>query len=272
MWRILKLKVCFIWLYLFGQTTYIPTRRSVSKLLMILSILPKFISAIVFIANAILYYGIRFGEKPFDFNNVSIYVISIINILSNFSSLLLNIFNPLLSRTICEMYVVIVQYIEINLKLKISFEKFSKQFHRQLISIFAYQCSTAALRFNSYSMYSSPLASATYGITFIYKDFAMLHIKLFVDLMQFILVMVNRNIDKIVRERNRNLTIIEIVNHIKWIHLCLCDISKMLNSSFGLIIIMCLLENFATTVFSVYSVFLYTDTLEKVQALSFIRT
>lgn len=271
MWEICELRWCFMWFYLFGQTTYIPLlKQTKENLLIIASIIPKIISIIILFGSPYILCVFRLGNT-FDFSVGIVLFYSNCNIFAIFIAVYQNIFKPFLSRRICGMYLDVIRSMDKKLNVQIKLEEFAKKFHWKIIKLFVFQSTISIIRVNSFTTFYTTISTIFYSITFIYNDFIILHIILFIELLHYILFTLNKKINQIIQKPDDQLTLIEIVHSLKRIHLSLWKISNVLNSNFSLVLLLYLLQSFSTSIFAVYWIFLFTDSIEQIRALYCIR-
>lgn len=268
---ICHLRACFVWFYLFGQTTYIPLQKNRDKLLQILSILPKIIFLLISILTPILVYKYRVhGFMPHS-QIILTSILSNLHTISNVFAFYLSVRKPFLSRKICGMYFDIVQTINEQLKLNISIGDFAKVFHRKIIFLVIFRLLISIGTFHAFSPFLSSISKPMVAISFIYKEIINLYSIIFIDLMHFVIFMINQNIEKILRNCIKHFTIIDVVHSIKRIHLNIWKVSQILNSNFTSIIVLNLLENFALATFTIFRMFVMSSSNDDTSAEYFIR-
>lgn len=271
MFRISELKVPFVWFYLFGLSSFIPFKRSRDKVFLIISIIPKVLYAIVIVIFTINYLNLN-RWKTFKTQTGTVYLFTIAKILPDILTIWLQLRRPYAMQTISEMFVNCFQLLHHQLKIKADSKNFSKKFHKKIILNLFIQLTLgvikAIMRPPSYTLYKLIFLTCSN----LYHIFIVLNITLFIDLMQYFLFTINANMNYVVRNRraDRN-RLIKIVDSIKLLHLSLWKISNLINSYFGVILVVILIHNFTFLTFEIYCTILYMETIEQIRKLTFIR-
>lgn len=270
MFRIRDLKFSFIWFYLFGQTAFIPSKRNRDKFPLIISIVPKAFLAFV-VVNSATNYVKCYGLQPLNSRTAPrFYLFTIVKILPHMFSIGLQLRKPFASKFICKMFANSFQSLNDQLKIKTDLKIFLKKFHKKIILNVFISLAFGVIKFLIPTHDSIELL-IFFTFPNMYRIFIVLHITLFVDLIQFFLFTINTNINYAVRNRNGKLRLIGIVDSVKKLHLSLWNISNLINSYFGLILVVVLLHDFTFATLEIYWTFLVMENIEHVRELKFIR-
>lgn len=272
MCRIRELKYCFVYFYLFGQTTYIPLKGGHSKCLLIVSFLPKLIHLAVIITNIFSTYT-QINRKPsiLTMNTVMLYTIFTINCMSNIVAFYLNVLTPFWSRQICDMFSNIIQFAECKMLVHVPVYRFQKHFHKKIWFGIILEIISSSTRIIVQSPVFKPMMNVYLLIIFLYKMFVMLHALMYIDLIQFVLCSVNTKLNNVAHTRWHRYSVAITFRQVKWIHFNLWKISKKINQQLGWIIIMLILENSTYSSACVFWIFWYFETPTNFKKLYFLR-
>lgn len=238
MCEIRKLTLSFIYFYLSAQTTYIPLKNANFKWLRIVSILPKIIHFSVIVMSIYITYEIN-GQwvNSTDLTQFLKFSVLLSNIVSMTIAFCINLFCPFATVDILKLCASVMQCIEKQFFIKISLDQFQWNMHKNILvtligELFVLVCVCIEKRqiIGSFNLY----------MLFTYKTLIVLHVVVFIELMQFLLHSVNMKLASITR-RNQHL-IVPHLHQTKWIYYNLWKVSTMINAHFGWILTAVLLE------------------------------
>lgn len=269
MFRIRDFKYSFIWFYVFGLTSFIPSNRSRDKVFLIISIVPKALYAFIVIISA-TYYLKHHQWQTLKSHTTTILFFTIAKILPDIFSVVFQLRTPFATQSICKMFVNCFQLLNDQLGIKADSNNFSKKYHNKIVFNLFFQLTICLIKFIIDPTHDSIEMSIFFTFAQIYHIFIVLHITLFIDLMQYFLFTINTNMNYVVQNRKGKLKLIEIVDSIKMLHLHLQNISSLINSYFGLILIVVLLHDLAFSTFEIYGIFMHMKTIEQIREFKFI--
>lgn len=272
MLRILELKPCFIYFYLFGQTSFIPLKGGHLNLLLICSYLPRFFQCFILIGT--VFTGVTQNYKwphIFDFNSILFTGILLLNCISSFLIFYYNLTFPFSSKVICKKFEDVIQYVEQKFLITIPIGYFQKKFHLKIVLFALNEAITFSTSVIGSNSYYKPIACYFTGALIIYKGMLLLHIIIFIELMQLLLFSLNSKLTSITETRWHRYSVSITFKQMKWIHLNLWKISKMLNKQFGWIFVFTVIDYGTRFTSCAYLLILYTQLVQKVHIWAFIR-
>lgn len=272
MCRIHELKSIFVYFYLFGQTTYIPLKSGCFKILSIVSFFPKILHFLVLIAS--IFTGLTQNNAWPNLSEFDTIILLVILLLSCISGILVfysNLTYPFLSRTICKMFANVIQYTENRFFIIISTQNFKKKFILKIIFSLSNQIISSLTLIIFPNSFYKPIATYFLGILFIYKVMIMTHTVFYIDLMVFLLHSINFQLKILSRIRWRRCSISIKFKQIKWIHLKLWKISKIINKQFGWLFLFELIDHSMRSILCSYWLFLNIHNLQNTHIWDFIR-
>lgn len=245
MCRIQELKNTFILFYLFGQTTYIPFKNQNKKFLSIFSFAVKIFPAIVTIMSIIAMF-ITPNIYPIEKENIHIDIIfqnfEIFMCFSNIFGTYLKIIDSFSSQSLLESFSNSIKYFETQLHITISLSQLERKYRRMILLTPLFH--SIYLIFKAVSgFYSNSISYLIFKVAILFKDIAVLHMTLYIELIGVIISSLNEKINKILVDECDDRDTVYLLRQFKWIHLKLLKIVKMFNDKFGWILIFTTLES-----------------------------
>lgn len=245
MWRIRELKICFIFFYLFSQTSYIPLSIDRTKQLKIGSIILKIFQFCLPIIQLVVDANLGYvGSSPKNFNQFVLQLILYLHFIGSYYIFYNSIFPSVKSNHICEFITAIIQYVELKLNISIQIDKFRRKYLRKLLITLALQAISLIVTSAFGRFFIIPYQLIYIIIIYSTKIIAAFYAVFFVDLVTYLLKSINKAIKEISGDPRKKKKIFATLRHLKWIHYNLFKFSKLINDRFGSMIIICLLENF----------------------------
>lgn len=268
--RIGELRSCFTYFYIFGQTTYVPLNGGHFKKLLFLSFFPKLIQFLM-ISGTIFSCITQNYEWPHfkDYTFVVLFAMLLLNCISNSLAFYYNLTSPFSSHNICKIFAEVIQYTEQKLFITIPISRFQRCFHKKILIGILIEMFVSFIRLIVPSYFLKPITYVMYLIAFVYRTVLVLHMVMFIKLIQVVLHSVNTKLSSVIpmrRSAKRSLVLCTF-QQIKWIHFKLWKISKMINSQFGSIFICLSIEFCAYATVSIYYAFVYIQTLQPTHLL-----
>lgn len=265
MWKIYELKLPFIYFYFFGQTSFVPLKRVQLDKLLVVAFIPKLVYLLV-IASTIYLIITQNHKWPnaFDFNTILVIAIFIFNCTSGCLVLFTSLTSPFALRTICNIFADVIEYTERRFLLSISLHQLQRNFQKKILILLVLEIISGCLRsIHLNSSLFKPITNISVVILLIYKVIMILHIQFYIDLIGFILYSVNEKLKSVTKIRRHRYSVACTFQRVKWIHYNLWKISKMINNSFGWILVSIMIETCALACLRVYWIFVYIETEQK---------
>lgn len=228
--QIPELNSIFFLFYLFGQISYIPFEKSEKSFRWLLTYIPKLIYFLVLITT--IFSMITLNHKWPDLSEFSTIIsclLLIFYVLSNFASLLTDLFDPLSSYLLCDYLADTIHYTEKKFKLKISMAHFRKIFYRKVLFAFSIEILISLENVISKSMFLKTITDVVLLVAKFYRYFSLFHSIIFIDLMIFVLFSLNTNLRNINENPLCDVDLLQTFRHLKWIHYSLSKVSRLFN-------------------------------------------
>lgn len=255
MWCIRELDAFFTVFHLFGLSSFIPSKASHIKRLLISSMIFKLVHLAVALAFASYNYQMTHNVK--NLTKQSNFNLTIRKCFDSHVFMLIifvlfkSIVSPHLLRQICEHFCLVIQDMEFHLQITLQMKRFKKAFARTFLLNLLFASMIMAL-FPLYYLIEIIFAI----VDQIFFSCALFHIILFIDLIGLSLHSINIKLEEHLCFKQPYMRIIILFRYLKSIHYNLWRIARILNKEFGLLLLLLLLHYFIKIVLLGYHIFL----------------
>lgn len=259
MWSIHKFKVYFMFFYIFGLTSYIPTKKKRIKLLHVVSIFIKITHILTLSAYTIRFINGR-SERLTSFNFDGIYPICVFfySIIISVFAMYISISNSNVSRHICNRFAIIIQRMELKFQITIPMNRFNRNF---AMTVFV----KIATVLPSMLLLSKILEHLSVHLMLVDKMLCLInhvglislsfYIAFHISFIEFLMILINNQL-QIFYVLKQYTKVSTVLYHLKFIHFNLWQISQIINKHFGILIAMLLLQLLHLFVFNIYQTFI----------------
>lgn len=230
MHRIRELKNCFIIFYLFGQTSFFPTKNKNEKLFKYISYLPKIVYFSILLCSVyLIIFHTHKGPKLGELNSMFSSLMIIIVLSSNYFAFYLSARHPYFSQEICEQYAILIKYFEDYLKIKIELRDLKRKLWWYAAIVIIIEISAVLNKYLTISLFYEPITDMFVSIALFYRVFVALHAIFYISLLQVMLIYLNKTLEALRYSNMREHDILLALRHVSYIQTFLGDIVGLLN-------------------------------------------
>lgn len=261
MLRIHELKPSFIWFYAFGLTTYIPLKEPKTKPLLFLSFFVNLALFIAFLGQIFAFASHSYPQLTRNIVlNTALSYSAVLIFISNFLTVLFNVFNPLKSRKILLRFATIIEYMEMRLSIPIFLCEFERKYRYKMLLFILFESASLLPKLFINSTFHVPINILILEILLIYKIMLIFHITIYICLVETLLIALNSKIKELSHRSIGRHSILFMLRQFKWVHFKLSKNIKNLNDYFGWIVFSLMMESFILTTISIAFAFVYAET------------
>lgn len=261
MYKIERLKSYFVCFFLFGLSSYIPSKRFNQKKQIHYTILKQLPRA-VHVVFVVLY----FCQTYWNSNIVTVSSVEYISTMSicgmQLAVLIDDIaFERKIERMLLNLFESI-DFLEKSMKLPVCLKSFEQNLRWKLFLCNIMNIFFLYIKLMTKSPKISNISFIWYFILVVYRTIALFQVLFFIDLSNVILSHINQELQHLCSEfivfpikSNGNNKFVNTMRQIKVIHFKLCRVATLINSRFGWFMILSLLHLIAVPCISVFSVY-----------------
>lgn len=271
--QIRQLKIYFDLFFLIGENAYVAFNRTNRKIPVVLSYLPRVLNFIF----SVVFSVIILKTTMFYPNFLFVFILIIPSIFPNFSSLYGSFSQSNFSEKILISFDKIIDCLQMTLGHDFEFQIFLKRFGRKFKFSLAFQILLIVTKCSvRQSIFTTLFVDISIGIMLLYKLFSILHVTIFISLIEFVFQTLNDKLVSTYSDKNCFVTMRwnegrNNLRLLKSVHFSCWNITTKINKRFGWFLAIGILESFASTVYALFWGFLYFQSSHGGNVLAVLR-